>query len=304
VARARHPPLKSSAWGYILDAIALVKLVLTTGIVLTVLSIGLCARPADTLLLLRNPKLGVRAMASMFVLTPLFVTGLAAAVQLGPADRAALMALSISPMPPLLPRRQAIAGGSGDYAVGLSVLAALVSIVVAPIVVWLAGRLFGVDTIFDPVALLRVLAITVGAPLAAGILIARLWPRAVVLSTVVGRAAIVLLVASAAIVLFKEAPAIAGRVGNGIVPVTVAIVLFGLLVGHLLGGPDPGSRGALALATSTRHPGVAISLATATFPLDQKAIVATVLLFLIANVVLTLPYLLWRRHLARSGVPI
>ena len=28
-----------------------------------------------------------------------------------------------------------------------------------------------------------------------------------------------------------------------------AIVLFGLLVGHLLGGPDPGNRGALALAT-------------------------------------------------------
>jgi BASS family bile acid:Na+ symporter len=164
-------------------------------------------------------------------------------------------------MPPLLPRRQAIVGGTGEYAVGLAVLAALVSIVVAPIVVWLVGRLFDVDTIFDPVALLRVLAITVGAPLAAGILIARFWPRAAVLSTLVGRAAIVLLVASAAIVLFEEAPAIAGRVGNGIVPVTVAICLFGLLVGHLLGGPDPGNRGALALATSARHPGVAISLA-------------------------------------------
>jgi bile acid:Na+ symporter, BASS family len=286
-----------------LDAIALVKLVLMTGIVLTVLSIGLCARPADTLLLLRNPKLGVRAMVSMFVLTPLFVTGLVWTVQLGPADRAALIALAISPMPPILPRRQAIVGGGGDYAVGLSVLAAVVSIVIAPIVVWLVGRLFGVATIFDPVALLRVLAVTVGVPLAAGILIARLWPRAAVLSPVVGRAALVLLVASAAIVMFKEAPAIAGRVGNGLVPVTAAIVLFGLLVGHLLGGPDPGNQGALALATSARHPGVAISLATATFPLDQKAIVATVLLFLLANVVLTLPYVLWRRRLARSAAP-
>jgi BASS family bile acid:Na+ symporter len=286
-----------------LDAIALVKLVLMTGIVLTVLSIGLCARPGDTLLLLRNPKLGVRAMASMFVLTPLFVIGLTGALQLGSADRAALIALSISTMPPILPRRQAMVGGEGDYAIGLSVLAALVSIVVAPIAIWLVGRLFGVTTIFDPVALLRVLAITVGAPLAAGILIARRWPHAAALSTLIGRVALVLLLVSVAIVLFKEAPAIAERVGNGILLVTVAIVLFGLLVGHLLGGPDSGNRGALALATSARHPGVAISLATATFPLDQKAIVATVLLFVLVNVVLTLPYVLWRRRLARSGVP-
>jgi BASS family bile acid:Na+ symporter len=285
-----------------LDAIALVKLVLTTGIVLTVLSIGLRAQPADTLLLLRNPRLGVRAMVSMFVLIPLFVIGLALTLQLGPADRAALIALSISPMPPILPRRQAIVGGGGDYAVGLSVLAALVSIVIAPIVVWLVGLLSGVTTVFDPVALLRVLAITVGVPLAAGILIARLWPRTVALSTMVGRVALALLVVSAAVILFKEAPAVADRIGNGILLVTVAIVLFGLLVGHLLGGPDSGNRGALALATSARHPGVAISLATATFPLDQKAILATVLLFILASVVLTLPYVLWRRRLAGSAV--
>lgn len=96
-----------------MGAIAVAKLVLTAGTVLTVFSIGLRARPADTLLLLRNPKLGVRAMVSMFVLVPLFVVGLALALQLGPTDRAALMALSISPMPPILPRRQAVVGGGG-----------------------------------------------------------------------------------------------------------------------------------------------------------------------------------------------
>jgi bile acid:Na+ symporter, BASS family len=287
-----------------LDPITVVKLVLIAGIGLTVLSIGLRARPADTLLLLRNPRLGVCAMVSMFVLTPLFVIGLTLALQLGPADRAALIALSISPMPPILPRRQAVVGGGGDYAVGLSVLAALVSIVIAPMADSLVGRLFGVTTVFDPVALLRVLAITVGAPLAAGILIARLWPRAATASTLVNRGALVLLVAGAAVVLFKEAPAIAGRIGNGILLVTVAIVLFGLLVGHLLGGPDSGNRGALALATSARHPGVAISLATATFPLDREAITATVLLFFLTSVVLTLPYVLWRRRLARSALPL
>ncbi len=170
-------------------------------------------------------------------------------------------------------------------------------------VVWLVGWLFAVTTVFDPVALLRVLVITVGAPLAAGVLTGRLWPRAVAASPLVNSGALVLLVI-AAVVLFKEAPAVAGRVGNGILLVTVAIVLFGLLVGHLLGGPDSGNRGALALATSARHSDVAISLATATFPLDREAITATVLLFFLTSVVLTLPYVLWRRRLARSAVPV
>jgi BASS family bile acid:Na+ symporter len=226
------------------------------------------------------------------------------ALQLGSADRAALIALSVSPVPPILPRRQAVVGGGGNYAIGLCVLATVVSILIAPMADWLVGRLFGVTTVFDPVALLRVLAITVGAPLAAGILIARLWPPVAAASTLVNRGALVLLVAGAAVVLFKEAPAIAGRIGNGILLVTVAIVLFGLFVGHLLGGPDSGNRGALALATSARHPGVAISLATATFPLDREAITATVLLFFLTNVVVTLPYILWRRRLARSALAV
>ena len=59
-----------------MDAADAIKIVLMAGIMLTVTSVGLRSRPADTLLLLRNPGLGVRAMVSMFVLMPLFVIGL------------------------------------------------------------------------------------------------------------------------------------------------------------------------------------------------------------------------------------
>ena len=54
-----------------MDTADIVKFVLMAGIMLTVTSVGLRSRPADTLLLLRNPSLGVRAMVSMFVLMPL-----------------------------------------------------------------------------------------------------------------------------------------------------------------------------------------------------------------------------------------
>jgi BASS family bile acid:Na+ symporter len=279
----------------------IVKLVLTGGIALTVFAIGLRSRPRDTLLLVRHPMLGLRAMTSMFVLTPIFVIAVTMAVALGRPDRAALIALAVSPMPPILPRREATVGGEGDYAVGLQVMASVVSIIVAPIIVWLAGRLFGVAAYFDTLAMLKVLAITIGAPLAAGIAIARFWPRAAKLSKRLGTLALVLLAVGAAFALYAEGPKVAARIGNGLLWVTAAIVLFGLLVGHILGGPDPGNRGALALATSARHPGLAIALAAGAFPADKDAIVATVLLFLLTNVMLTLPYMLWRRHVMRAA---
>ena len=278
----------------------IVKLVLTGGIALTVFAIGLRSRPADTLQLVRQPMLGLRAMTSMFVLTPIFVIAVTMAVALGRPDRAALIALAVSPMPPILPRREATVGGEGDYAVGLQVMASVVSIIVAPIIVWLAGRLFGVAAHFDTLAMLKVLAITIGAPLAAGIAIARFWPRAAKLSRRLGTLAMVVLAVGAAFALYAEAPNVVARIGHGLLWVTAAIVLFGLLVGHLLGGPDPGNRGALALATSARHPGLAIALAAGAFPADKDAIVATVLLFLLTNVMLTLPYMLWRRRVTRA----
>ena len=100
------------------------------------------------------------------------------------------------------------------------------------------------------------------------------------------------------VALVAEASEIARQAGHGVLPVIAVIVLFGLLVGHVLGGPDAGNRGALALATSARHPGLAIALSATNFPHDREAIIAAVLLFLLANLVLTLPYALWRRRRA------
>ena len=95
-------------------------------------------------------------MVSMFVLMPLFVIGLIWALPVvDQAAHTALIALAVSPMPPILPRRQVKVGAGGDYAVGLQVLASLLSIVIAPIFIWLAGRLEGVATVFDPKRICR-----------------------------------------------------------------------------------------------------------------------------------------------------
>ncbi|MGH7358585.1 MAG: hypothetical protein ACREJR_07215, partial [Candidatus Rokuibacteriota bacterium] len=64
---------------------------------------------------------------------------------------------------------------------------------------------------------------------------------------------------------------------------------------HWLGGPDPDDRTALAIASSIRHPGVALTIARLNFP-EEPLAPAAVLLFLLVSVIATLPYGAWRRH--------
>jgi len=75
----------------------------------------------------------------------------------------------------------------------------------------------------------------------------------------------------------------------------MAIALFsaaGLAVGNALGGPDPDDRTVLALATATRHPGIAMAIA-ADMP-DKQALLAAMLLVVIVGSVVADPYVKWR----------
>jgi BASS family bile acid:Na+ symporter len=83
--------------------------------------------------------------------------------------------------------------------------------------------------------------------------------------------------------------------GDGTIIALAAFVLVGLAVGHLLGGPDPEDRTVLALSTASRHPGVALAIAHATFP-EQQLVLAAVLLYLLVSALVSMLYLAWRRR--------
>jgi BASS family bile acid:Na+ symporter len=284
------------------ELIVIVKLVLILAMVLIVLAIGLRFRRADPLLLLRSPSLGARAMLSMFVAFPLFVLLVTWLLPLGQPVRAALLALAVSPMPPLLPKKGRNVGGEGDYVIGLQVLATIVSVLVVPVMVWLVRRIFDVHASFDPWAMTQVLLVTVAVPLAIGMALGKLLPGAAPrLSALADRAGMSALMLGAIALIYLVGHAILGTLGGGALATAVVIIGFGLLVGHLLGGPDPGTRGALAVATAARHPGVALVLATSVFPEQESAIMGAVLLYLIANVILTIPYVRWRKRVLASG---
>ena len=136
-----------------MDPATIVRLILVTGIVGIVISIGARSRPEDTLSLVRNPALGVRAMLSMFVLVLLFVLWITWAVHLDTPVRAALLALAVSPMPPIIANKERKVGGAGNYSTGLQVLGTAFSIVAVPFMLMLVGLVFGVTGSFDPFAM-------------------------------------------------------------------------------------------------------------------------------------------------------
>jgi len=105
----------------------------------------------------------------------------------------------------------------------------------------------------------------------------------------------VVLLLGAVVLLIVHGRAILGVIGQGTLVVTLAVVAFGLLVGHLLGGPDPGNRGALASATVSRHPAIALLLASGAFPEHEATVIGTVLLYLLAALSLAVPYERWRK---------
>jgi bile acid:Na+ symporter, BASS family len=278
---------------------AVIALALKVSIALNVLAVGLAARPADVVSVLRSPGRLLRSLVAMDVVMPLFAAGLAAIFPLHPAVKVALVALAVSPVPPLLPRKQLKGGGDAGYTIGLLVAAALVATVLLPVAVPLLGRVFGRAAHVPFTTVISIVATTVLAPLAVGIA-TRHFARGLAdrLVRPMAVAALVLLAATALPILVGAWPAIVALIGNGTLAALAAFALVGLVVGHWLGGPDPNDRMVLALATASRHPGVAVAIATANVS-EPRPIIAAVLLYLIVGAVVSVPYMRWRRTRGR-----
>jgi bile acid:Na+ symporter, BASS family len=280
---------------------SLVPAVLQTSIFLLVLSIGLTATPQDALMMARHPGKLLRMVVAMNLVVPAFAVAAALAFELHPTIEIAMVAIAISPVPPVLPIKAMQAGPQRSYAVGLLTAASVLSVAYIPLVVMALDRLFPSDLAMSPLVVAKAVSLSVLAPLAAGLLLRRLAPRLAERSArLVMRTAVALLALALLPVLVGAFPRVVSLIGNGTLLALAALVVAGLVAGHLLGGPAPEERSMLALASASRHPAVAVALAHANFP-DDRLVVPAVLLYLIVCMVVTTPYLLWSRR--RAGLP-
>ena len=274
---------------------ALITLGIKTSIVLTTLGVGLSATPRDAASLFRDPGRLLRSLAAMMLIVPLFAIIVARSFELEPAVKIALGALSVSPVPPLWPRKSRKAGGDDSYTIGLFAATALLSIIIIPIGVEIVDSIFSIPVQISVGDIATVAFVTVLAPLLAGIAIRRFARKVAIRAarpvTVVATA---LLLVSAMPVVYKAWPAVTQLIGDGTLLTMVAFVVVGLIAGHILGGPSQEDRSVLALACASRHPGIALAIASASFP-NEKLVLPAVLLYLIVSSITSLPYLRWSK---------
>ena len=263
---------------------AAILLVLKTSITLDTLGLGLETAFADTTSLFRRPAELARAFVCMNVVMPLFALALAMNFNLHPAVKIALVALSVSPVPPFFPHRALKAGGR-DYTFGLLVAMALLAIIVIPVAMKIFERLTGLPLQMPAQSVASLVGSTIVLPLFGGIALRTLAPgfarRA---ARPIGILALSLLVLSVVPVLFVSARTILSLIGNGTILSLAAFALAGLGTGYLFGGPEPENRRILALATSARHPAIAVAIAQTNFP-DHKLVEPAIVLYLLVSII-------------------
>ncbi len=200
----------------------LVILSIKASIFLTVFALGLEASFRDLTGLLRKPQQLARAFVSIYVIMPL-VAGILIYLfrDVHPAIKIAIFALSVSPIPPLLPRKQLKAGATQSYVIGLLVAISILSIAVVPLLIEIFEVAFQRSAGISPAVVAKIVLTLILLPLFLGMATRYASLKIIKEETVQkGKAIIsvvgtILLVIGVLVILVKSLPAIVSLIGNG-----------------------------------------------------------------------------------------
>jgi BASS family bile acid:Na+ symporter len=263
----------------------LIPILLTLSLAGLVLAVGLNASRQDLLYVLTRPKLLFRAIASVLVIPPIVAGILIAVLPIEPVAKAGIMLMAISPVPPLVPGKELGVGGRKNYAYGLYVAMAITM------------ALFDRSEHVSVASIARTTFLGVLLPLAIGLAVRAMAPGIAARAWgIIYKLSMLLVLAAFLPIIIKVWPAVQQLIGNGTVLAMAVVTLICLAVGHTLGGPELRDRATLAVASSVRHPGIAMSIASASF--NDPRISAAVLLFMLVGLLVSIPYTMWvkRRH--------
>jgi BASS family bile acid:Na+ symporter len=277
----------------------LIPLLLAVSLGGLVLTVALNADRGDLVYVLRRPRLLARSILSVMIIPPIAAAILVSILPLEPAVKAALMLMAAAPVPPLVPGGEVGIGARKSYAYGLYAAMVLLTVVSVPLVFNIAAWMFGRDDSVAPITIALMVAKGVLAPLAVGLVIRQFAPAfAVRIAPILYKLSMLLVVLAFLPILITIWGPLVSLVGNGTLLAMTALVLVCLGAGHLLGGTEWVDRGSLAVASSVRHPAIAMSLASANF--TDKHVQAGVLLFMLVGLVVGAVYKTWFKRVAAA----
>jgi BASS family bile acid:Na+ symporter len=189
-------------------------------------------------------------------------------------------------------------GGTRKYVYGIQAAAAVMALVSVPLLGGLAARFYNVEALFPVAVVARNVAKGIFLPLCLGLALGRwaLPSHALRIAPAVSLIGNILLLLAFVPIVVGAWPAIARLIGDGAVLVIALFLALSALGGHLLG--DPASPSSLAIAAATRHPGIALALASANE--GNKSVSAAVLLVLLTGIVVLIPYQIFIRRMGAT----
>ncbi len=211
------------------------------------------------------------------------------ALSLPTAVEVAVLVLAVSAGAPLLPRKL-MKIGHESYMLSLVATSSIVAVVAVPLWLQVLGPVYGLSLELAPREVAAAIAKAFVLPLLLGMLFRWRFPQigAKLSGDILAAAGIALAVGALGLLLLH------GRLLLDVGwPSLFALPLFtalALLIGHVLGGPDPKDRTALAIACATRHIGIAILVAAS---LPGTRIVVLLTAYLLSTAIVSALYLRW-----------
>ena len=277
-----------------------VLVALQLSIFLSMLTIGMGSSVSDLRSLLGQPSRLARSLVAINVLGPAIAIGVCKAFSLHPAIIIGLMTLSVAPVSNLFVQSMVPLPepGRAAYAYGLFFASAVLSVILTPLAVDVIQAIFGGDAHVTSLAAAQVVLSSVLLPLGIGLFVGRRWPASNQLISGIRNVSTFVLIVCGGFIIARGSSLVGPIVREGALTAIVLITLLWLAAGHLLGGPTDDDRTVLAHATVSRHPGVAIVVATLT---DERLAPIGVLVAALVSSLAVVPYTLWRKRRRSSA---
>jgi len=274
----------------------LINLLLAVTLTEMMLATGLGVRFMDTIGVARDGRLLLGAGLANYVAVPFAAVILLLLANADPMAAAGILILAVCPGAPYGPPLTALAGAKTAISVGLMIILAGSSVLMAPLLLFLLLPLTsrGMDLHVDAPGMLRAILATQLLPLCVGLAVNHWRPDlAARLLTPAVAAGKVLNAATFAVILITHGPQLLDiRPGGILAMLTLLGVSLG--VGWGAGGRWSGDRKAVALTTSIRNVGLGLVIAAGGFagPSAMTAVLAYGLVQLLGSFLLAL---WWRR---------
>ncbi len=270
-----------------------IELLISVSLAATIFAYSTHASKKDFLWFRSEQRLLLISLLSIFALTPMVAIAVIFWIDPPLVVRVAIASMSVSIIPPLLPWKQIQNEGGRHYAIGLTLIVAILAIGVVPASVDLLGKVSHHPYDVAPGEIAQYVFVIVVLPTMLGMAFACRWKDlaeriSIPLAKIAGIGTLIAI----CIVLLSAIGDMPEVIGTRTILAMLAFNLIALGIGHLLGGPDPDRAVVLGLTSASRHPAVAISIASVAFPGEKFT--AAVMLCVAINMAITTVYLRWQ----------